>query len=188
VPTHLALLRGINVGGQRKLPMSDLKDIVASLGHADIATYIQSGNVVFTTPHADTTQLADDLEQAISARLGLNPSVVVLTRDQLAQVIADNPYPDETNPKYLHAVFRRRDLTPGEVTAVAAAQDRARAKGSPDQATVIGRTLFLRTPDGLGRSELAAQLSRSSGAMSPNAGGTARNWSTITKLMTLLDA
>src|ERR1700733_2622810 len=73
VRTHVALLRGINVGTQTRIAMSDLREIVASLGHEDVATYIQSGNVVFTSPEADATRLADDLEAAISARVGLHP-------------------------------------------------------------------------------------------------------------------
>jgi len=188
VPTHVALLRGINVGGQSRVAMSDLREIVASLGHDDVATYIQSGNVVFSSPSADVTRLADDLEEAISGRLGLRPAVVVLTRDDLAAAIAANPYPDAASPKMLHAVFRRDEMNDEQVAAVAAAQQRARDKGSADEATVIGRTLYLHTPGGLGRSELAAQLTRASQAMSPRGGGTARNWATVTKLMSMLDA
>jgi uncharacterized protein (DUF1697 family) len=186
--THVALLRGINVGGAAKLAMTDLREIVAALGHDDIATYIQSGNVVFTSPQTDTAALADDLEREIASRTSVQPSVVVLTRDQLARVIADNPYPGEGNPKFLHAVFRRTPMTPPEQSAVAAAQERALAKGSQDEATVIGATLYLHTPGGLGRSELAAQLSRAGGAMGARSGGTARNWATVTKLMSMLDS
>jgi uncharacterized protein (DUF1697 family) len=188
VPTHVALLRGINVGGQSRVAMSDLREIVASLGHDDVATYIQSGNVVFSSPSADVTRLADDLEEAISGRLGLRPAVVVLTRDDLATAIAANPYPDAASPKMLHAVFRRDEMNDEQVAAVAAAEQRARDKGSTDEVTVIGRTLYLHTPGGLGRSELAAQLARAGQAMSPRGGGTARNWATVTKLMTMLDA
>jgi uncharacterized protein (DUF1697 family) len=184
VRTHVALLRGINVGTQTRIAMSDLREIVASLGHEDIATYIQSGNVVFASPPGD---LAGDLEEAISARLGLHPSVVVLTRDDLAGVIAANPYPQADSPKLLHAVFRREEMTEEQVAEVAAAQQRARDKGSPDEATVVGRTLYLHTPGGLGRSELAAQLARAGQAMSPRGGGTARNWATVTKLMSMLE-
>ena len=188
MPTHVALLRGINVGVQTRVAMSDLREIVASLGHQDVATYIQSGNVVFTGPQADPARLADDLEEAISARLGIQPAVVVLTRDDLAGAIAANPYPQAETPKLLHAVFRRQEMTDEQVAAVAAAEQRARDKGSPDEATVIGRVLYLHTPGGLGRSELAAQLSRASGAMSPRGGGTARNWATVTRLMSMLEA
>jgi uncharacterized protein (DUF1697 family) len=187
VRTHVALLRGINVGTQTRIAMSDLREIVASLGHEDIATYIQSGNVVFASPPGDLARLADDLEEAISARLGLHPSVVVLSRDDLAGVIAANPYPQAASPKLLHAVFRRDEMTGEQVAEVAAAQQRARDKGSPDEATVVGRTLYLHTPGGLGRSELAAQLARASQAMSPRGGGTARNWATVSKLMSMLE-
>ena len=68
------------------------------------------------------------------------------------------------------------------IAAVAAAVERARHAGSRDDAVVVGRTLFLHTPDGLGRSELAAQLARSR----VQSAGTARNWATVTKLMTML--
>jgi uncharacterized protein (DUF1697 family) len=183
MPRYVALLRGINVGGRNKMAMADLRRVAASLGHTEIATYIQSGNVVFTGPDASVISLADALEQEIARSLAVQPAVVVLSRAGLAGVIADNPFPQETNPRCLHAVFRREEMTPGAIAAIAAAQDAARAKGSRDEAIVAGRTLFLRTPDGLGRSELAVQLARSGG----QAAGTARNWATVTRLMAMLD-
>jgi uncharacterized protein (DUF1697 family) len=188
VPTHVALLRGVNVGGRNKVAMADLREVVTGLGHTDVATYIQSGNVVFTSVDADTTTLAAALERAIAKNLGVRPKVVVLSRQELAQVVADNPYPDETNPKSLHAVFRNEEMGPEDVAAVAAAQQRAREKGSRDEAQVVGRTLFLRTPDGIGRSELAAQLARTGGARTDDAAGTARNWATVCKLLALCDS
>ena len=183
MPRYLALLRGINVGGRNKVAMADLRDLATALGLADATTYIQSGNLLFSCAEADTAELADLLESEIASRMGVRPAVVVLSRDDLKQVIADNPYTGETNPKCLHAVFRRQDMTPEALAAIAAAQQSARAKSSRDEAIVVGRTLFLRTPDGLGRSELAAQLARSSA----QAAGTARNWATVTRLMAMLD-
>lgn len=188
VPTHVALLRGINVGGHNKVAMADLREVVTSLGHSDVATYIQSGNVVFTSRDADTAALAAALERRIAENVGVRPSVLVLSWDELSQVLVDNPFPDEMNPKCLHAVFRSEEMTPEEVAAVATAQQRAKEKGSQDEARVVGRTLFLHTPNGIGRSELAAQLTRSKTAKSATAAGTARNWATVTTLLTLLDA
>jgi uncharacterized protein (DUF1697 family) len=185
VRTHVALLRGINVGGRNKIAMADLRELVSSLGHTEVATYIQSGNVLFASPQADAARLAADMEAAIAERLGLSCSVVIVSREQLAQVIADNPYPQAISPKHLHAVFRNEDLTAEGIKSVAEAQQRAADKGSPDQVTVVGRTLFLHTPDGLGRSELAAQLARP--AVARQAAGTARNWATVAKLQSLLD-
>jgi uncharacterized protein (DUF1697 family) len=182
MPRYLALLRGINVGGHNKVAMADLRDVAATLGHTEIATYIQSGNMVFSSAETDVTGMADALEREIAARLGVRPAVVIVSGPALAQVIADNPFPDEINPKCLHAVFRRDEFDKIRIDSVAAAVQRARESGSRDDAMVIGRTLFLRTPDGFGRSELAAQLARSK----VQSDGTARNWATITKLMAML--
>jgi uncharacterized protein (DUF1697 family) len=184
MPRYVALLRGINVGGRNRVAMADLRRLTEELGHTEVGTYIQSGNVLFTSPDTDCSALADALEQAIARNLTVRPAVVVLSRADLAQVIADNPFPDEPNPRCLHAVFRRLDLAPEAIAAVDEAQQRARAKGSRDEAVPVGRALFLRTPDGLGRSELAAQLGRSS----VQADGTARNWATVTRLMAMLDS
>jgi uncharacterized protein (DUF1697 family) len=141
--THVALLRAVNLAGRNKVAMADLRQIAGSLGHTDVATYIQSGNVVFTTAETDTAKLAGALEHEIARRLYVQPGVVVLSRDELAAVFAGNPYPQETDPRRLHAVFRREDMSPEEIAAVAAAQKRASFKGSRDEATVVGRTLFL---------------------------------------------
>jgi len=184
MPRYVALLRGINLGGRNRVAMADLRQLTEALGHTEVATYINSGNVVFTSPDTDCGALADALEQAIARSLAVRPAVVVLSRADLAQVIADNPFPDEVNPRCLHAVFRRLDLAPDAIAAVEEAQQRARAKGSRDEAVPVGRALFLHTPDELGRSELAAQLSRSG----VQADGTARNWATVTRLAAMLEA
>jgi uncharacterized protein (DUF1697 family) len=185
MPSHIALLRGINVGGRNKVAMADLREVMASLGYTDVATYIQSGNVVFSTDGTDPAALAADVERVISERLGVAPRVIVLTRGDLAQVIRDNPYPDEPNPKLVHAVFLAADPDPAMVAAVAAAQDQAARKGGRDTAEFVGRTLFLHTPDGYGRSELAILLARAGGPLSPRGAGTARNWATVRKLLDL---
>jgi uncharacterized protein (DUF1697 family) len=187
MPTHVALLRGVNVGGRNKVAMADLRKVVESLGHGDVATYIQSGNVVFTSKDTDTAAIAAELERALEEAVGVRSRVVVLSRAELAKAIADNPFPDEANPKHLHAVFLGAEVGAEEAAAVAAAERRASDKGSRDQAKVVGRTVYLRTPEGLGRSELAAQLARSN-PVAGGPGGTARNWATVTKLLAMLDA
>jgi uncharacterized protein (DUF1697 family) len=185
MPRYVALLRGINVGGRNKVAMADLRDVVQSLGHTDVATYIQSGNVVFTSPGADDSALADALEKAIAGRLGVQPAVVVVSQKELAKVIAGNPYPGEDNPKYVHAVFRRSAPGPDALTAIADAHQRAAGKGCRDEYAVSGRVLYLHTPDGLGRSEFAAQLAKPAGRIGQ---GTARNWSTVLRLMAMVEA
>jgi uncharacterized protein (DUF1697 family) len=182
MPRYVALLRGINVGGRNRVAMADLRQLTEALGHTEVGTYIQSGNVLFTSAETDCGALADALEQAIAKSLPVRPAVVVLSRADLAQVVADNPFPDVTDPRCLRAVFRRSELAEDAIAVIAGAQERARAKGSSDEAVAVGRALFLHTPDGLGRSELAAQLARAKGQ--PD--GTARNWATVSRLLAML--
>jgi uncharacterized protein (DUF1697 family) len=186
--THVALLRGINVGGNNKVPMAELRELMASLGHADVTTYIQSGNVVFSTGETDITALAEGLEQAIVAAFGIQVRVAVFSRDELAQVIRDNPYSDEPNPRAVHAVFLSASPGPEVAKGVADAQRRAEQKqpGTRDTAQVMGRAIFLHTPDGFGRSELASQIT--SRGRAAELAGTARNWATVTKLLAMCDA
>jgi uncharacterized protein (DUF1697 family) len=187
MPTHVALLRGINVGGRNKVAMADLRKVVESLGHGDVATYIQSGNVIFTSEDTDTAAIAAELGRALEETLGVRSGVVVLSRAELAKVIADNPFLDEANPKLIHAIFRGTQVGAAEAATVAAAERRAKDKGGRDQVTIVGRTVYLRTPDGFGRSELAVQLARRDPA-AEDQGGTARNWATVTRLLAMLDA
>jgi len=189
--THVALLRGINVGGRNKVPMADLREIVTSLGHTGVTTYIQSGNVLFSTANTSTGELASALESAITGRFGIDASVVVLSRDDLARVLQDNPYPDEPNPKLVHVVFLNGEPAAGLLERIATVQSAAAAKGRHDTVTAIGQALFLHTPDGFGDSELAQSVFR---IVSPPAkqkreglAATARNWATATKLLALCD-
>src|SRR5580704_10248557 len=101
--THVALLRGINLGGRNRVAMADLRALVSDLGHTDVATYIQSGNVLFTAEasadSADSAALARAMTEAIEARLGVTAPVVVVTREELGEILAANPYPGEPDPK-----------------------------------------------------------------------------------------
>lgn len=167
--------------------MSDLRDMVAGMGLVDVVTYIQSGNVVFTSQETDATRLAAALEQRIGGQSEVRPAVIVLSREELAGVVADNPYPNETNPKCLHVVFHRSAPGPDAAAILAAAEQRARKRGSQDEGTVIGRQVYLHTPNGLGRSELAVELNRHPAPVTTSV-STMRNWATVTKLMALLNA
>jgi uncharacterized protein (DUF1697 family) len=172
--------------------MADLREVVASLGHTGVTTYIQSGNVLFTAASGSTTgELAGSLESAIADTFGIWSSVVVLSRNDLAKVLGDNPYPDEANPKLVHVVFLNSPLPKDLLDRITAAGSAAAAKGGRDTFTAIGPALFLHTPDGFGTSELAQSLFRiiSGPAKQKKEGmaATARNWSTATKLLALCD-
>ena len=200
--THVALLRGINVGGRNKVPMAELREVVTSLGHTGVTTYIQSGNVLFTTEETDTAELTSALEAAIAGKFGINPPVVVLSRDELARVLDDNPYRDEPNPKFVHVAFLGTEPSQDLLDRIKAVESAAAAKGSRDTITAIGPALYLHTPDGFGTSELSQALFRIIGPPGKaGAGGTggvvppgqhrvaatARNWATSTKLLSLCE-
>jgi uncharacterized protein (DUF1697 family) len=185
--SHVALLRGINVGGRNKVPMAELREVVTSLGHTGVTTYIQSGNVMFTTEDTDTAKLASALEAAIADKFGISSAVVVLSRDELARILDDNPYRDEPNPKFVHVVFLAAEPTQELLDRIRAAESAAAAKGSRDTFTAIGKALFLHTPDGYGNSELSEALFRIVGTGQHNLAATARNWSTATTLLSLCE-
>ncbi len=187
--THVALLRGINIVGRNKVSMAELCHVVGSLGHGDVATYIQIGNVVFTAaePDAKASVLADDLEIAIANQLAVRPAVVVLARREFTNVVRDNPFRDEDDHRLLHAVFLREAPGQGGVASVEAAVERARLKRSRDDVRIVGRTLYLWTPDGFARSVLRSELSRGGLHRTPMEAGTARNWRTVNALVSLLE-
>lgn len=184
--THIALLRGINLGGRNKVAMADLRTLVSGLGHADVTTYIQSGNVLFTAaPGADEAELAEAMTAAIAAEIGVIAPVIVISRDELARVIADTPFPGEPDPRRVHAVVLSQPPWPDLTSRLEAAAADCTAKGSRDEVAAIGRVLYLHTPDGYGNSDLAQLLMRAVSAPKAGATGTARNWATMTKLLSL---
>ena len=184
------LLRGVNNLGGKMVAMAELREVVTSLGHTDVMTYIQSGNVLFTARQTDgrtagTAALAAELERAIADSIAVRARAVVISRGELARCVHDNPYPGEANPRLLHAVFLPETPGPGLAAWVADAQRQARAKRSRDEAQVVGRVVYLHTPDGYPRSELRRLLARAGGPTSAAVAGTARNWATVSKLAEL---
>jgi uncharacterized protein (DUF1697 family) len=184
--SHVALLRGINLAGRNKVAMADLRALVGELGHTDVLTYIQSGNVLFTAPaDADCAEVARTMTEAISARLGVTAPVIVVTREELGQIHAANPFPGEPDPKRVHAVVLSEPPWAELEAKLGAARAKSAAAGGADAVLTIGRTLYLHTPEGYGRSILAEALLRVVSSPKSGATGTARNWATMTKLLEL---
>jgi uncharacterized protein (DUF1697 family) len=111
--------------------------------------------------------------------------VIVLSRDELARIIAGTPFPDEPDPRRVHAVVLSQPPWPDLTARLEAAIADSAAKGSRDELRAIGRVLYLHTPDGYGNSDLAQLLLRVVNAPKTGATGTARNWATMTKLLSL---
>ena len=170
VARQIALLRGINVGGNKGVEMARLRTLLEELGYRDVRTYVNSGNVVFTGPRRSEQHL----ETAIAKTFGFEVPVVLRSRDELADIVHANPLRDvATDPAKHLVVFCAAD----------APTDLEPADFAPETFAVRGREVYLWAPGGIGNSPLAKLLANKSlGAKS-----TARNWRTVEKLLELAD-
>lgn len=186
--THVALLRGVNVVGRNRISMPALRQAVESLGHGGVITYIQSGNVLFAArrPDAADREIAAGLEAVIAERTGVRAAVIVLRKEELRRALDGNPFAEVSDHRRLHAVFLGEPPDAAGLAAVAAAVGRARERGSPDDARVVGRVLYLSTPEGFARSVLRVELDRRGARSTPMHAGTARNWATVLALADLM--
>jgi uncharacterized protein (DUF1697 family) len=171
--THVALLRGINVGKHNRIAMAGLRAAMEELGYQEVSTYIQSGNVLFSTPETDTTAIAAAIGEKIRSTFLLDIEVVVLSRHDLEQAVSGNPFPPEH--KLVHVIFLATQADQGLRERIG--QLEAAKGGGRDKITAAGRVLYFYTPGGYGTSELGKALTRLP--------GTARNWGTTTKLLEL---
>ena len=174
--TNVAMLRGINVGGRNRIKMPALVELFFALGHTDVVTYIQSGNVVFKSRSRSASATARTVRERIARDLGLDVAVLIRTREELAGVVADNPFLlTDAEPGRLHVTFL------GEVPDPEAARALEEFDAGVDEVRVLGREVYLHCPDGYGNTKLAPTLiERRLRAVS-----TTRNWNTVTKLLEL---
>jgi uncharacterized protein (DUF1697 family) len=170
---YVALLRGVNVAGRRKVKMDELRGVFDALGYVDVTTYIQSGNVIFASAARVD---AGAVERAIEADLGMNVTVVLRTSAQLESVVRRNPFTDVDTSK-LHVGFM------SERPPVAAVRSLDRERFSPDDVVVDGGELYFHLPNGMGRSKLPDYVGRQLEVPT-----TVRNWNTVTKLVDLATA
>ena len=173
----VALFRGINVGGHRKLPMKELAAELEELGLREVRTYIQSGNVVFKSDESDGRRLADRIAMSVESNHGFAPRVMVLTVDEVRAAVMANPFKaGENAPKLLHLYFLDEAPPSPDLDAM------QRLKGDSESFELAGKVLYLHTPDGYGTSRLAERLERLLGVAA-----TARNWRTVAKILELAD-
>ena len=175
---QVVLLRGINLGSRNRISMPELRDALDEAGYEDVRTYLQSGNVVLTST-ASAKQTARDCERLIADRFGLEIAVVARTRSELAQVVERNPLARVAkNPKRYQVSFLEGKPTARVVREL---EDVATAD---EKIVSIGREIYAWHPEGVARSKLWARLAgKNLGTIA-----TARNWTTVTKLLELADA
>jgi uncharacterized protein (DUF1697 family) len=172
---QVALLRGVNIGPRNRIAMPELRGALEAAGFGDVATYIQSGNVVLSSG-AKPDAVARGVEAAIANRFGLEIAVVVRTRAELAAVVGNDPFGDSVDePKRFQVTFLDAPLSRDVVSKIEASAARG-------ERVVVGkREVYAWHPAGVGRSKLATLLAgRSLGVTA-----TARNWTTVTTLLGL---
>jgi uncharacterized protein (DUF1697 family) len=178
--TFIALLRGVNVGGARKIAMADLRAFAEGLGFDDVRTLLQSGNLVFRSPARKTADLERRLETEAKTRLGLETHFLVRTADEWRRVVARNPLADAArrDPARFALVCLKDAPAAAKVEALQAAVP------GPETIRADGRHLYIAYPMGMGTSWLTnARIEARLGTR-----GTARNWNTVMKLAALAGA
>lgn len=173
--TFIALLRGINVGGNTILPMRDLVRVLEGLGLKNVRTYIQSGNVVFQYAPTNAAELSQKITAAIEKSCGIALRVLILGVKELQAAIASNPFPKgEREPKSLHLFFL--DTIPDKPDL----ETLASIKTKSEQFKLVKQVFYLYAPDGIGRSKLAAKVEKALGVAV-----TARNWRTVNEVLSI---
>jgi uncharacterized protein (DUF1697 family) len=173
--TEIALLRGINVGKAKRIAMADLRALVEELGYGDVRTLLNSGNVVFSVPAKVRGDSAARIQKAIASELGVEARVTVVTAQELAVAVDENPLLDAmTNPSRFLVAFLNR---PADRSLLAPL---AKRKWGSERFAVGARVAYLWCPDSILESPLGTEFGR---LMKDAA--TTRNWATVTKLRTL---
>jgi uncharacterized protein (DUF1697 family) len=170
MPRQVALLRGVNVGGNKKVEMARLRAVLQELGCRDVRTHLSSGNVVFSGARRSESRL----EAAIAEAFGFQVPVIVRSRDELADVVQANPLARIADDPAKHVVVFCAEEASTELVA---------ADFAPETFEVRGREVYLWAPGGLHKSPLAKLLA--TGSLGTKS--TARNWRTVEKLLALAD-
>ncbi len=174
---YIVLFRGINVGGNKRVKMETLRNMLVGAGFEGVATYVQSGNVVLKSSKT-ARQIAEVISKRFSASFGFESRVFIRSTDEWNCMINKNPYPQAVeNPISLHSVILEGDPTDAALEAFA-------TKASENESfTIRNRVLYLYTPNGFGTSPLAAALDKA--LQVPL---TSRNWRTVLALQELAEA
>jgi len=180
MPTYIALLRAVNVGGTGKLPMADFKTLLEGLGCKNVETYIQSGNAVFDAP-GSASRVGATIAARLMKLMGAPIDVMIRTRKDLARIIAANPFAAEAaaDGARVHVGFLAGQAAPGAEAALQriAAQYPARR----DRFHLAADHIYFHFPDGAGQTKFTGRaLDKAIGVP-----GTGRNWNTVLKLHTM---
>jgi len=171
----ISILRGINVSGQKKIPMAELKTLYHELKFKNIATYIQSGNVIFSTGQTNFKTLSRKIEQKIFEKYGFHVPVIIRTADEMQSAINNNPFLKIKNIAIdkLHVTFLEDNPNNDHIEKIKAYQY------EPDKFIIVGKEVYLSCPDGYGRTKLTNTFFESKLKVR----ATTRNWRTVNELL-----
>ena len=176
---YVSLFRGINVGGNQLVKMDALKVLHTSLDLQDIQTYIQSGNVVFTSDNPNVTQIQKDIEDGFAQKFGFQVKVMVRTADEFNKIIENNPFQNQPvkESKFVVALFLASD------PVSTALEDIKMTYTGPEEIHIVGKEAFIYYPEGQGRSKLTNTFLEKK----LKTVGTARNWNTVLRLQKMME-
>ena len=173
--TFVSILRGINVSGHNLIPMDALREMYKNLGFGNITTYVQSGNVVFTSMSTDPEKLEKEITLQLKNDFGFDVPVIVLTINKLQQIIDGNPFSKDSSKEqaFLHVTFlsSKPDMQP--VKAI----EEKKLKG--EEIAVAEHAVYLYCPNGYGNTKLSNTFLETK----LKVGATTRNWKTTNKLL-----
>ncbi|MCK9617522.1 MAG: DUF1697 domain-containing protein [Lentimicrobiaceae bacterium] len=177
---HIALLRGINVGGNNIIRMTDLKSCFENMGYGNVTTYIQSDNVIFSTNEKDNAQLESKTEKFLSEKFNYTSRVVIITHEQLAKIVKEAPqrFGSDAGTFRYDVAFLKEPLTSAE-----AIKNIAKREGVDNIYEGKSVLYFSRLISNSGQSFLNKLIN-----LPVYKEMTIRNWNTATKLLALMAA
>lgn len=175
MPTFVALFRAINLGSHNKIGMAALKEMHEAMGLKKVATYLQTGNLVFESDESDPLKLSKQIDNELEKKFGFRTEVIVRTSAELKKLPAKNPFLDQPDKATKWVVVMFLTACPDEQ----AQKDLLNSYKGPEEIVIKDKELFLYYSEGIGRSKLTiAFIEKKLKVL-----GTGRNWNTVAKLL-----
>lgn len=172
--SYVSMLRGINVGGKRRVKMDDLKEFYASMGCLNVQTYVQSGNVIFQHRDSNGSKLAGKIEHSLNEHFGLDIAVLIRTKEELKKLIEKNPFADKDESK-LHVIFlssKPQKISTNQIDRYVAAEEAY---------SISDKEVYLFCPNGYGRTKLSNNFFEKTMKVT----ATTRNWRSVNTLYSM---